>query len=117
MYQGRCYPFAFFFMEKRDAVAYDLLFEKLIEMMGPENAQKVTLCMSDYESAVRKMLKIHFPNARIVGCFFHYVKAINKQARRFGLSAPRIQIIDSGTLRSSLVEEGFDIIDDKMDSI
>lgn len=86
MYEERNYPFAFIFMEKRDTEAYNTLFEKLIAMMTPECALNVIICMSDYEAAVRKMCKKHFPNARISGCFFHYVKAINKCARRFGLS-------------------------------
>lgn len=42
--------------------------------------------MCDYEPATRKALKNVFLLARISGCYFHYVKAINKASRRFGLS-------------------------------
>lgn len=42
--------------------------------------------MADYEKAIRKVLKNHFPDARISGCWFHYVKNINKAAKKFGFS-------------------------------
>lgn len=45
----------------------------------------VVNCMTDYEAAVRKAVKQQFPDSRISGCFFHYVQAIQKASKRFGL--------------------------------
>lgn len=119
MYEERCYPFAFVFMEKRNADAYDLLFQKLVEMITPECAAKVLICMSDYERAVRAMCRKHFPNARIGGCYFHYVKAINKRARKFGLSKdaqfqqPIREVCALALLPNDFILKGFESILEK----
>lgn len=120
-FEDQCYPFAFVFMEKRDTEAYDTLFENLISMMGQECADEVVICMSDYEAAVRKMVRKHFLNARLSGCYFHYVKAVNKQARRFGLAKqvqfqqPIRELTALALLPQDYVTEGFDLIDNRIE--
>lgn len=67
IYKGRSYPFCFVFMEKRDSASYDCLFTNLKKLWADDVASKVRKCMSDYEQAIRKSIKTHFPNARISG--------------------------------------------------
>lgn len=123
IFEERSYPFAFIFMEKRDFVAYDALFENLKTFLLPDTFMKVTKCMSDYEAAVRKALRKHFTNARISGCFFHFVKAINKTARRFGLIKKTTksgllhqavqEVCALALLPNNFISEGFRAIDTK----
>lgn len=80
--KGRCYPLAFILMERRDYKSYMNVFHNLKQLIPTMNV--VTL-MSDYEAATRKAAKIQFPNARLSGCFFHYVQGIRKASKRFGL--------------------------------
>ena len=41
--------------------------------------------MSDFEIALRNAIKNCFPDSVIVGCFFHYVKAIVNKFKQLGL--------------------------------
>lgn len=45
----------------------------------------VVQCMSDYEAATRKAITQQFPSVRLSRCYFHYVQAIMRAAKRFGL--------------------------------
>lgn len=116
MFEERCYPLAYVFMEKRDISSYDLLFAKLTTLITPEVAAKIFRCMTDYEAAVRNSMRKHFPNARISGCFFHYVKAIYKSARKFGLAKDAtfesaIQEISAlALLPNNFISKAFNII-------
>lgn len=81
-YENQCYPLAYIFMEKKTFTSYDTIFQQLRFLMPSVEVVKL---MTDYEAATRKALKKHFPNARIAGCFFHYVQAMVKSTKRFGL--------------------------------
>lgn len=72
MYEERAYPFGFVFMEKRDSASYDCLFTNLKSLWAVDVSSKVVRCMSDYERAIRKILRAHFPNARISGWVFRF---------------------------------------------
>ena len=39
----------------------------------------------DFEKGVIKAIQLHFPNAKIIGCHFHFTNAIYKQVVEFGL--------------------------------
>lgn len=82
IYREKSYPLAYIFMEKRNYEAYDNVFSKLNEFIP---SQLVSEIMTDYEAATRKAALKHFPQAKLVGCWFHYVQAINRVAKRFGL--------------------------------
>lgn len=116
----RCYPLAYILMEKKTQSSYRLIFQKLKLLMGP---CEITNVMSDYEAATRKALKIEFPRARISGCYFHYVKAINKAARRFGLAKDEkfqsaIQKVSAlALLPNEFISSGFNIIDKENSSL
>ena len=38
----------------------------------------------DFEKGAIKAIKLHFPNAKIVGCHFHFTNAINKKVGELG---------------------------------
>jgi len=41
--------------------------------------------MCDFEKGLRNALNMVFPEAEIIGCFFHYTKALWKKAAKLGL--------------------------------
>lgn len=41
--------------------------------------------MSDYEKSLRKAIKKEFPNTPLLGCYFHFSKAIIKKYKELGL--------------------------------
>lgn len=114
IFDGRCYPLAFILMQTKTFLSYSLIFEKLKKLIP---LCEISNFMTDYEAATRKALRIHFPQARISGCYFHYVKAINKASRRFGLHKDvkfesAIQKVSAlALLPNEFVSEGFKVID------
>lgn len=82
VYENQCYPLAYIFMEKKTFTSYDTIFQNLKLLMPSVEVVKL---MTDYEAATRKALIKHYPNARLAGCFFHYVQAMVKSTKRFGL--------------------------------
>lgn len=116
MYEDRCYPLAFILMKKKTYYSYKVFFAKQ-KLLFP--SRDITNFMADYEAATRKALKSEFPRARISGCYFHYVKAINKASRRFGLSKDvkfetAIQKVSAlALLPNEFISKGFEIIDNE----
>lgn len=116
IYRNQCYPFAYIFMEKKTFTSYDAIFQNLKFLMPSVEVVKV---MSDYEAATRKALKKHYPTARIAGCWFHYVQAIVKSTKRFGLRSDEKfkeaikKICALALLPNEFVLKGFDSIDDE----
>lgn len=117
VFKGQSYPLGFIFTERKNFITYDLIFKKLKLLIPKVN---VTNVMSDYEAATRKALKKHFPNARISGCWFHYVQAIMKASKRFGLQkvenlkAEVQKICALALLPNDFVSPGFRIIDQQV---
>lgn len=116
IFEERCYPLAFILMQKNTYYSYNLIFRKLKLLFA---SCEISNFMTDYEAATRKALKRQFPNARISGCYFHYVKAINKASRRFGLSKDSkyetaIQKISAlALLPNEFISKGFQIVNDE----
>lgn len=67
-------------MTKRDTSSYELILTKLKSMFPSVNVES---CMSDYEAATRKAIRIVFPSARLAGCYFHYVQVSVDKLRSF----------------------------------
>lgn len=76
---------------------------------------RVKNCISDYEAATRRAIREVFPKSRLSGCYFHYVQAIVKKFKSFGLncekfSNARQQVCALALLPNEKVVEGFQII-------
>lgn len=119
-YENQCYPLAYIFMEKKTFTSYDIIFQNLKFMMPSVEVVKL---MTDYEAATRKALKKHFPNARIAGCFFHYVQAMVKSTKRFGLRSDERfndavkKLCHLALLPNDFVVTGFASIDNSLTNI
>src|SRR5699024_1104601 len=55
---------------------YEKLFRKLLELKPSLNPASI---MSDFEKAAQNAIRTVFPNAAIIGCFFHFSQSIWKQ--------------------------------------
>jgi len=65
---------------------YDLAFQNLIFMAKNSGYNlKPQFIMADFEEALRNSLKTAFPEAEILGCQFHFMKALWKKATKIGL--------------------------------
>lgn len=119
-FENQCYPLAHIFMEKKTFTSYDAIFQNLKFLMPSVQVAKV---MTDYEAATRKALKKNYPNARIAGCFFHYVQAMVKSTKRFGLRSDErftdaIQKLSHlALLPNDFVLKGFESIDTALKNI
>lgn len=114
IFRDQSYPLAYILMEKKNFEAYDDVFTMLKEFIP---SHLITEIMADYESATRKAAKKHFPKARRVGCWFHYIQAINRVAKRFGLLSEDDKFADIVKYLSALallpqnyISNGFNVI-------
>lgn len=64
-------------MEKRNTSAYETVFELLKQFL---NGTSVAKSMTDYEYATINAVKKVFVGCDIVGCFFHFAKAVSNYA-------------------------------------
>lgn len=63
-------------MENRDSAIYNCIFQWLIKK-APSISTKEIHIMTDFEKATFKSLKENFKNAKIHGCYFHFVHVIH----------------------------------------
>lgn len=75
------FPLLFVYSESRNKNMYMKLFEYM------KNELKIDLYkfMSDFEIAVRISVKHFYPNALIVGCWFHFINSLLKRIKKLGL--------------------------------
>lgn len=117
--RGRCFPLAYILMERKDFNSYMVVFDELKKLLPSMN---VVECMSDFEAATRKAILLQFPRARLSGCYFHYVQAIMKACKRFGLmkyaDADKFKLAVNkiaalALLPNEYIKKGFDCISER----
>ena len=64
-------------MERRTTAAYEQILETLKNIVLPNKTVKKI--MTDYEASLRKALRKVFPEAQLLGCWFHFAKAVHKK--------------------------------------
>ncbi|XP_039299916.1 uncharacterized protein LOC120355520 isoform X2 [Nilaparvata lugens] len=80
---GRSFPIVWALMKTRTVAAYNVLFSAVkthIPGVMP------THIMSDYEKALWTAVKQNFPEARHLGCWFHFAQAIERNAKKMGIT-------------------------------
>ena len=70
MYKSNVLPFFKAVMTGKSRALYDSVFQKIKEEL-PETVNPETV-MTDYEGALQGALSEIFPEATIVGCWFHF---------------------------------------------
>ena len=72
-------PAVYILMQKRTEAAYKEAFNQLKEIAASYNlVLNPLIALTDFEKAVRKALKFHFPGIKLKGCFFHFKQAIGR---------------------------------------
>ena len=71
---GKTFPFCFILMKSKEEAAYDLVFEKIKELVKMEPDRIVI----DFEKALRNSLGKKFIRTKISGCHFHYAQSLYK---------------------------------------
>lgn len=86
-------PIVSVLMKSKSECSYINLLENLKLLIKENNIDidfsKIYI-MSDFEVALRNAIKNCFPDSVIVGCFFHYVKAIVNKFKQLGLLKKKI---------------------------
>ena len=72
---------------KKEAV-YSTIFQKLKSLAVEINQNfEPTFIHSDFENAILSAIKKFFRKSRNVGCYFHYLQAINRKINKLGLKS------------------------------
>ena len=82
------FPCAYLLLSGKTTEIYKSLLEELINaalkfklVLRPE------LILTDFELAAINAFKFYFPNAQIIGCWFHYGQCLFKKLVAFGLKS------------------------------
>ncbi|KAJ3659584.1 hypothetical protein Zmor_011267 [Zophobas morio] len=88
LYSGHVFPIMYCLMERRTTAAYEQILETLKNIVLPNKTVKKI--MTDYEASLRKALGKVFPEAQLLGCWFHFAKAVHKKAMKLGLGRQNV---------------------------
>lgn len=64
-------PIAWALMDNKLSKSYDFIFEHMKETFPNLKPKSI---MSDFEDAMRKSARKVFPDAQVIGCYFHYAQ-------------------------------------------
>ena len=76
-------------MSHKSYILYFVIFNYIKTLLASYNIQvdfDDISFMLDFEKSSRKTLLDVFPKSRLMGCYFHYVKALWNKARKLGLT-------------------------------
>ncbi|XP_065205735.1 uncharacterized protein LOC135835422 [Planococcus citri] len=85
VYRNVFIPIAFGILQDKNAATYRWMFEELQKVNPDWNPQMI---MTDFETGAIAAIRHVFPQARHIGCWFHYSKAIQKQCGKLNLIQP-----------------------------
>jgi hypothetical protein len=78
LYTGLKVPGCFVTLNSKTQLAYENIFTDIIRIITLNN--NVSMCIQsytiDYEKTLENALKKAFPNAKHIGCFFHYIQCM-----------------------------------------
>ena len=84
---------AYILMSNKSHMIFKKMFNDFKFLINIQNIniyfKKITI-ICDFEKSLIKAVKEEFPEAKINGCFFHFVKALWKKIRSLGLTSTNI---------------------------
>lgn len=101
---GILLPLIFILMTSKSFFLYQDIFENIKTLLSNNNISidfKKVFIMMDFEKGARKAIKKVFPKCKLLGCYFHYTKALWNKAKKQGLFKKEI-FKDTYTLIFSL---------------
>ena len=85
---GILLPLIFILMTSKSFFLYQNIFENIKTLLSNNNISidfKKIFIMMDFEKGARKAIKNIFPKSKLLGCYFHYTKALWNKAKKQGL--------------------------------
>lgn len=65
-------------LSRKSQAAYKHIFEYIKNNVVDFNPNSIT---TDYETALRNAIKIVYPQAKFVGCWFHFIQAVQRNSK------------------------------------
>ncbi|XP_046659976.1 uncharacterized protein LOC124353943 [Homalodisca vitripennis] len=84
MHFSQAFPVFYVLMESKSSSSYIALFRFLRDVAPQFNP---TVVITDFERGLQVAVRTVFPNAHLVGCWFHSANAMRKRARLLGMTA------------------------------
>lgn len=109
------FPVFYCLMTRKTSVAYLSVFEYIEQNIFKLNH---TIFMTDYEDGMRLAVRKYWPKVKILGCWFHLKRAVNRRCRKIGMkrildrniNARKVKemLVSIPLLPSSQILEGFE---------
>lgn len=61
-------------MSRKTEASYNGVLREVVEHLSPQSVGNVSIVMTDYEAALMNGAQAAWPNATVVGCFFHFAQ-------------------------------------------
>lgn len=101
-------------MTRKTSICYTALFNFIENNVFKLEPMEI---MTDFEEGMRKSIKIVYPNAVLRGCWFHYIRAIQRKCMKLGMfkllqrnshaKLIKKQITNLPLLPTDKIEEGY----------
>ena len=86
-------PIAFVLMTNKSFLVYEKVFANIILLLKNYKIEidfKKIRILCDFEKSLLKAIKENFPESKLNGCYFHFIKSLWKKARSFGLTNKKL---------------------------
>ena len=77
-------PCVYILMTRKNRLAYEVALSTLQTLLGGKI--KPAYALTDFETAMYQSIQKFFPEAEVVGCFFHFVQALTRKMIKIGFS-------------------------------
>ena len=81
-------PVAHILMTNKSYISYKKIFREIKDLLRQYNIEisfNKIIFKSDFEKSLLKSIREEFYNAKICGCYFHFIKSLWKKAPNLGL--------------------------------
>lgn len=76
-------------MTNKSYISYKKIFREIRDLLRQYNIEisfNKIIFKCDFEKSLLKSIREEFDNAKICGCYFHFIKSLWKKARNLGLT-------------------------------
>ena len=78
-------PGIFILVNTKNEISYNAIFKYIIDkLLDRHLSNKEITITCDFEKGLINSLQTNFKTAKIIGCYFHYMKALIRQAKKMG---------------------------------
>ena len=77
-------PAVYCLLQNKTLAVYDRVLDEIKRMIPLANPEKILL---DFESAAINVFTAAYPNARILGCYFHLTQSILRKVNKIGMKS------------------------------